>query len=472
MAVHLFFADWSTARSLAVSTDVGLVTEPKVWDGMPILLDGSMHPIEPWCRFLRQYSISVSEKTIRAYALDTLRFARFLDDRGVRLQDVSQDDLVAYRSVRQAAMVAESTWGRELVVIRALFHYLVDTGVRTTVPWIQIGQRSVVHPRPARRELQVRALTREQWLAFRNVGIGGQRPDGTVDASYRGRSTTRDTMAAELAITTGMRLQEWRTLLDIELRPDPGQGAAVELHVTAKNQRRRTVYVPASTVRMIELYRATERRRSVLRAQPTLHACARRGEAAVVREIDSAAGKVTYTFGGSEHRMRYPEIPIGHRRVLVREADGTLEPLSLLLGPGGTPPSQRSWHEKFAQANRRLKSLECDDLPGMPGAVTPHDLRHSFAVVVLRSLQVRAIEHETRRRTIGVGTLSEHLVFNPLLTLQRLMGHASPATTMVYLRYVDDSLDLVQRAFESWDDESRDYTSYVLERLESEASVD
>lgn len=471
MSVHLFFAAWSTARSLAVSAALGLATEPKVRDGTPILLDSSMRPMEPWCRFLRQYSISISEKTIRAYALDALRFARFLDDRGIRVGDVTQDDLVAYRSLRQAAMVADSTWGRELVVIRALFQYLVETGVRTSVPWIQIGRRSVVHPRRARRELQVRALTHEQWLAFRNVGIGGQRPDGAVDASYRGRSTTRDTMAAELALTTGMRIQEWRTLLDVELQPDPGQGATVELHVAAKNQRRRTVYVPAPTVRMIELYRATERRRSVLRAQPTLHAGAHRGEAAVVREIDSAAGKVTYTFGGLEYRLRYAQIPIPHRRVLVRETDGMWEPLSLLLGPGGTPPSQRSWHETFARANRRLRAL-ADDLPGMPAAITPHDLRHSFAVIVLRSLQTRAIEHETHTRTIGAGTISEHLVFNPLLTLQRLMGHASPATTMVYLRYVDDSLDLVQQAFESWNDESRDYTSYVLERMESETSVD
>lgn len=56
----------------------------------------------------------------------------------------------------------------------------------------------------------------------------------------------------------------------------------------------------------------------------------------------------------------------------------------------------------------------------------------------------------------------------PLLTLQRLLGHASPSTTMVYLRYVDESDELIQRAFESWSDNERDYASYVLAQIEAQ----
>jgi integrase len=55
-----------------------------------------------------------------------------------------------------------------------------------------------------------------------------------------------------------------------------------------------------------------------------------------------------------------------------------------------------------------------------------------------------------------------------LLTLQRLLGHASPSTTMVYLRYVDESDELIQRAFESWSDNERDYASYVLAQIEAQ----
>ena len=101
-------------------------------------------------------------------------------------------------------------------------------------------------------------------------------------------------------------------------------------------------------------------------------------------------------------------------------------------------------------------------------AVTPHDLRHTFAIVMLRSLQARAAQFEYARPKHGVGTLSEHIVHNPLLTLQRLLGHASPSTTMEYLRFVDESDALIQAAFESWSDSERDYASYVLEQLETQ----
>ena len=107
----------------------------------------------------------------------------------------------------------------------------------------------------------------------------------------------------------------------------------------------------------------------------------------------------------------------------------------------------------------------------MPPAVTPHDLRHTFAVVMLRSLQRRAAQLEQRRNRTGFGTISEHIVHNPLLTLQRLLGHASPSTTMIYLRYVDESDELIQRAFESWSDNTRDYATYVLDELEREAQT-
>lgn len=416
MGVHLFFADWPAARSLADGTVLGRAAERLVHDGTPILLDDAMRPLELWCRFLRQYSLTVGAKSIRAYAGDMARFARFLEVCGVRVQDATQDDLVGYRTSRQAELIADSTWSRELVVIRALFHYLVAIGVRSDLPWIQIGQRSVVHPRLAHRELQVRALSQAQWLAFRDVGMGGSLPDGSFDESYRGRTPTRDVTAVDLAVTTGMRIQEWRTLLDVELQRDGDHGATINLSATAKNRRRRTVYVPAATVRTIELYRLTERRRAILQAQPALRG--HRDQLAFVQDVDVAAGRVAYQFSGKSHRLRFSEIPVDHRRLLVRDVDGIVEPMSLFVGQGGRQPSQRSWHERFARANQRL-SVFRDEIPLMPAAVTPHALRHTFAVVVLQSLQLRAIEYETRRPRVGFGTMSEHLTFNPLLTLQR-----------------------------------------------------
>lgn len=460
MAVHLAFTDWSLVDS---ELRLELSSEPHgshlVQDGTPVLLDDSLWPMEPWSSFLRTYGQSTSDNTLRAYGRDAHQFARYLDARGIRLQDVEHQILVDYRDHRFAQGISQRTWGRELVVIRALFNYVIQIGLRQDLPWIQVGRYSVANPRMTHQEMDVRALSKEQWEAFRRVGLGGELPDGSMDPAFRGRETGRDVTAAELALTTGMRLQEWSSLLTLELPERTDAGATVYLEATAKNQRRRAVYIPSGTMRIVDLYRATERAELIRRAQKGL--VARRSELAVVESIDHGGGRLRYRVGGVVHKKVLERIPVGHRRVLVEDRDGVIEPLSLFLGRGGLPPSRRSWHAKFHSANRRLTGFR-EELPGMPTAVTPHDLRHTFAVVLLRSLQRRALEHESTRQKVGTGTISEHIMFNPLLTLQRLMGHASPSTTMVYLRYVDESHELIQRAFEQWDDPLLEYADYVL----------
>ena len=64
-----------------------------------------------------------------------------------------------------------------------------------------------------------------------------------------------------------------------------------------------------------------------------------------------------------------------------------------------------------------------------------------------------AREADRRAGALGPSTLSEHISINPRLTVQRLLGHSNPATTMIYLRYIEDTDALVQSVFESWNDE-------------------
>ena len=302
---------------------------------------------------------------------------------------------------------------------------------------------------------------------MRNIGFGGELPSGELDRSYRGQSTVRNVCAVDLALTTGMRLTEWSTLLDAEIPPSDG-GASVVLEACAKNARRRRVYIPSSTIKTVELYRYTERKSLVRKAQNALRR--KLPTLAVVTNIDPGAGKLTYRHQGLERREELAAIPPDVRRLLVSvDGSGSIEPLSLFVGKGGQPPSQRRWHQYFEEANDRLTAF-ANATPTMPPAVTPHDLRHTFAVVMLRSLQRRAAQFEQSRHRTGFGTISEHIIHNPLLTLQRLLGHASPSTTMVYLRYVDESDELIQRAFESWSDNTRDYATYVLDELEAQSS--
>jgi site-specific recombinase XerD len=115
---------------------------------------------------LRLYCQNLRRHSIHAYARDALEFGRFLEARGVGVLDVSEPDLVAYRTVRLDAGISQRSWARQLVVVRALFTFLFETGRRDSLPWIQVGSRSVVTPRIPHTEMDVRALSRTQWIAL------------------------------------------------------------------------------------------------------------------------------------------------------------------------------------------------------------------------------------------------------------------------------------------------------------------
>jgi site-specific recombinase XerD len=224
--MELYYADWNLVRKDDHNA-LGADCDPIVPSGTPVIVDDSMRPMEPWCTFLRLYSQNLRTNSVYAYARDALAFGRFLDARGVGVLDVCERDLVAFRKQRLGEGVSARSWSRHLVVIRALFTYLYETGQRDCLPWIQVGSRSVVNPRAPRTEMDVRALSHAQWMALRNIGFGGELPSGELDPSYRGQSTVRNVCAVDLALTSGMRLTEWSTLLDAEISPSDGGASLV-----------------------------------------------------------------------------------------------------------------------------------------------------------------------------------------------------------------------------------------------------
>ncbi|WP_218893030.1 hypothetical protein [Streptomyces sp. Ag109_G2-15] len=50
-------------------------------------------------------------------------------------------------------------------------------------------------------------MTWRQWRFLKQVGLRGYLPDGLINPAFRVGSPLRDGAAAELAITTGMRLR-------------------------------------------------------------------------------------------------------------------------------------------------------------------------------------------------------------------------------------------------------------------------
>lgn len=459
--MQLFFVNHALVETSPLSISQAAPRGRRVPDSCPIIVDALFWPMQPWTEFLRQYSQNISVNSARAYGRDLFSFAEYLAKRGLNYLEVDNQVLVSYRDERLANGLSQRSWQRETVVLRAFFKYLKDSGEITSMPWHQVGRYSVLNPRPHDFDLRVRTLTRNQWNSFRNVGLGGDLPSGEIDASYRGKFPMRDMVGAEIALTTGMRLQEWRTLMTVELATLPSSGGAITLEATAKGSKRRTVYIPESTMSDIELYIQTERQRLIRQAQKSLRNNIE--NLAIIEKHDTSSGTLHYRYQGEYFRKRTYQIPITHRAVMTEVQDSILSPVSLFLGSTGKPTSQRAWQSTFLKANRRVwKHLDIPKSQQIP--VTPHDLRHTFAVVLLRNLQRRAYQIQGQGK-FGLGGISEQIVSNPLLTVQRLLGHSSPATTMNYLRYLEDSDLLVQRAFEEWNNPEEDYADFIIPLL-------
>lgn len=467
--MHLRFVDrrLDTRALLRDHVDIIPSKTPTLPDGCPLLLDDRFRPVEPWMTYFRVLASSTKKSTVRNYAYDALMLASFLKSRGTDVVHASQADIVAYREFRLNGAdkpVSRTTWQRNTVVIKGIYSLLMQQGVLAREPWITVGRST-----PLRTgwtvEPDIRPLSRQQWLEFRNVGLAGKLFDGSLDHGWRGRNPLRSVAGAQVAVTSGLRLAEFSTLLDAEVPPPPvdGSGVSVLLGACAKFEKRRRVHLPSDTLRSVDLYRVTERRSLVRASFGNLWS--RRNELLIVNEVDPYNAIIRGVLDGRRRTWRMHLFPPELRRIAVRDNGAGLEALGLFIGRGGLPIGSRSWHSIFAAANVRLRKVSATGKDtSLSSPVRPHDLRHTFAVVLLKSLTDLALAREADRRAglLGPGTLSEHISVNPRLTVQRLLGHSNPETTMTYLRYIEDTDELMHQVFETWADDSMDYSDYLL----------
>jgi len=428
-------------------------------DGMPVLLDERMCPVEPMSSWLRSLGLAGrSEDTMTAYGHAVLRLLEFLRDRGSDLFAATEADVLEFRRWRihgQPAPIQRATWGKEAAAINSLYGWLVDRGHLQHRPWRASGSRDVLR-NGATTDMKVRHLTLEQYRYFRDVGLGGQNPDATVDVSFRGWSPHRNRAAAELALLTGMRLREWSTVLLPELgvgtagQSVPGP-AEFPLAACAKFGRPRTVFVPAGAVSAVSTYLLLERQDTVRAAQKTLKA--RRDELFVVDRIDHDRGRLHGVLDRRRTSRSIAELPPKLRRIAVLDTDDGLEPLAVFVGTGGRMLTASSWDKTRWRAWQRMRAHAASAggaalLPRTPWLF--HDLRHSFALRMLIHLTRRAVPDHSVSDQVPMSTLLDHMTYNPLLIVQRLLGHASPASTYRYVAYLKDPMRDVEDAFREW----------------------
>ncbi len=439
-----------------------------VSDGQPFVLgpDGS-YDLE-LNRFFRELSFwgVRAENSIAAYARDVMLFCRFLHTSrgGKSIWRCDGEDLRAYKSVRLHTpgdqQVSVGTWRRSIAALDkwaawAIYERLIeaapfryqDKTVLTPQGMKQV--RVNVLQEPAGQGDPIRFLAFEDYLLWRDVGLRGELPDGRADPAWRGRHGERNAIFADLLIYSGMRLGEGASLLVPEIPPAsaaggrPLGGVRLSAAVTKRNKAR-TVFVNRRTLVNLRRYIDVERDEVVIRCLAS--DAYRPGESTLWVQ---GAGRSGLTLAGGRVSWAYSKIGMQARRELMAVTDDgePAGPLWLWLGGDGRPLACSTWQSAFQRANERCASFDLEL------SVSPHTLRHSFAVHMLGLLlrqTVRALGMQSDRRFTHA-EVKRLLIGNPMRKLQLLLGHAHEATVYTYLDVLDEAQEIVAAALDEWD---------------------
>lgn len=404
-----------------------------------------------------------SPHSLRAYGYDVVVWVRFLAEAcGKTVWLAERADVSAFHRARRRAdagfRISAASWNRSVASLEKLYRWAELEGLVASTPFTHrdawrrghggrrahITARNDAYERAAKRS-DVRFISLEDYRAFRDVGLRGLTIDGAERPGARGRNGARNALFAELLVTTGLRLEEASFLLASELAtllPPPSRSRQAWLELPpalTKGDRGRRVLLPRRLLQQITGYIGVERATAVTKFE------ARAGWRGIERPIfirrptPGALGVALCTGGTIPADALTPD---ERGRLVICALDGTpQEPAALWLTEVGQPVQPNSWEAIFARASRR-----CADA-GMAIRASPHQLRHSFAVHMLAML----IQHRLRDAAIDPTTPMEgyrRLLGDPLQQVQRLLGHASLATTYIYLDHIATRADTVDAAVE------------------------
>lgn len=405
-----------------------------------------------------------SPNSLRAYGRDLVVWMRFLSERrqGKRIWQADREDIAAYHAARRRSSppyrISASSWNRAVAALEKFYGWAVEEGLMATSPFGAIANwrpvrngrfaptRTIRAREPGARRGDLRFVSLDHFLAFRDVGLRGRRLDGDEDPAWNGRHGERNALFAELLVTTGLRLEEAASLLAIELpaidrSPSVPKSVPFRLPASiAKGGREREIRMPVRLLRRLADYVAIERANALANCR---HPVSEVSEPIVVRDEPDRTSVAMADDAGIVRRVRLDVLTPRDRRRLVT-ASG--EPLPLWLNEAGRPMTPAAWSLVFRRASARCRAV------GIDLDVRPHALRHTFAVHMLSMLireQIGSVLAKGPADEPGAAAY-HRMIGDPLQKLQRLMGHASIASTYIYLDSLEESRELVEAASARW----------------------
>lgn len=334
---------------------------------------------------------SPSRNTWRTYAYHVSRFLGWLASQEISWRDVNQDVLRRYYSVRrfaQAKPVSARTWNNIAATLARFFDWAYLSGEITANP---ISYRYI----RAGRIVAAPGMASQRSSITEHVARGPVRyvPLRSYLSTFRpafggARTVERDRAFADLLIATGMRVNEANSLLLSDL-PDPD---------SRECRGKKTVPL-------------------------TLKRGTKGGRVRVIR-IPVHVLRTVYRYIAEDRQNATVGIPSGSR------------PPQVWLSEAGAPMKLARWHDIFKRAS------ECSGV-----TCTPHMLRHAFAVHQLTAMISLLLSDPAYRSD---NPSYRMLLKDPLRQLQLLLGHASLASTFIYLDCLEEAEFMLDDSMGAW----------------------
>lgn len=403
-----------------------------------------------------------SHHSLRAYGYDITVWLRFLADaRCKTVWQANREDVEAFHRVRRrgevGSRIAAASWNRSVAAIDKLYEWGLRERLLSSSPFShrevwrrnrtrgqgQIVARNDAFERQVKRS-DIRFVTLEDFRRFRDVGLRGLLPDGVERPGARDRNGLRNALFAEMLVVTGLRLEEASFLLAFEV--DTLLATAPSIRQTwlnlpaglTKGERGRAILIPDGLLQRLRTYIRVERAHAVAKFK------ARQGWSSIERPIlirRPVAGSTSIALADGRTVPLEIFSPAERERLVICDPENApIEPAVLWLTEVGQPVRPNSWEVAFARACRRCQAN------GFRINISPHQLRHTFAVHMLAMLIQRQLEGASSAVSTGPAEGYRRLLGDPLQQVQWLLGHASLETTSLYLDHIATRADTVDTA--------------------------
>jgi site-specific recombinase XerD len=338
---------------------------------------------------------------------------------------------------------AASTWGQHMSVLSLFYRWAIEEGHGQAEPFSYRVARALFAGtgrqvrvnlairRTAKPHVTIKYLEPDFTRMFLN-GLRGLGPDGSPDNGFRGRELARNAAVGQLALSTGLRLQEFSYLLVWEIPALPAAVTAIPIPFpvpagVSKGRKFRITWISYEALAAVHHYLDLER--AATTEGSSWRPAQRWGEPLLVTDPDARGGKINGV------RRGWQSLTPGERRRLVAPGGGSCV---LAVKNGGGPFT--AWASVFERTSDRIRARFEPRFPH----VNPHRLRHSMAMATLEYLvsgHYRQAAQLVTATDAGTGP-DAALVFylskaDPMLVLRDLLGHSTVLTTEKYLRRLD-----------------------------------